>query len=72
MEGIKQQKLPRALWNLDRIDKRGSALNGIYRYMMQTQPSIAHRPAEPGGPEISSTYSTQEGQMREGLRLMSV
>ena len=35
MEGIKQQKLPQALWNLDRIDKRGTALNGIYRCLMQ-------------------------------------
>ena len=33
VEGIKQQKLPQALWNLDRIDKHGSALNGIYRYV---------------------------------------
>lgn len=31
MEGIKHQKLPLALWNLDRIDKQGSALNSTYR-----------------------------------------
>ena len=31
MDGIKQQTLPQALWNLDRIDKRSSALNSIYR-----------------------------------------
>ena len=31
MEGIKKQGLPQALWNLDRIDKRSSALNATYR-----------------------------------------
>ena len=31
MKGIKQQTLPQALWNLDRIDKRSSALNSVYR-----------------------------------------
>ncbi|CAK0785055.1 hypothetical protein CVIRNUC_008260 [Coccomyxa viridis] len=32
VKGIKQQTLPQALWNLDRIDKRSSALNSVYRY----------------------------------------
>ena len=31
MKGIKQQTLPQALWNLDRIDKRSSAFNSVYR-----------------------------------------
>lgn len=31
VEGIKKQELPQALWNLDRIDKRSSALNATYR-----------------------------------------
>ena len=31
MKGIKQQTLPQALWNLDRIDKRSRALNSVYR-----------------------------------------
>ena len=31
MKGIKLQTLPQALWNLDRIDKRSSALNSVYR-----------------------------------------
>ena len=42
MEGIKHQKLPLALWNLDRIDKQGSALNSTYRRVC-CSPCIANR-----------------------------
>ena len=44
MKGIKQQTLPQALWNLDRIDKRSSALDSVYRRACFTSslPAFAH------------------------------